>query len=92
MPTSAQRVDVDAAARHPFAVDVDLALLDRLERVDAAQQRRLAATRRADEAHDLVLVDAEVDAAQHLVVAEALVHVAQLDERAHCACVRALSR
>ncbi len=25
----------------------------------------------------------EVDAAQHLVVAEALVHVAQLDERAH---------
>ena len=54
----AQRVHVDAAPRDAFAVDVDLAALDRLERVDAAQQRRLAATRRPDEAHHLVLVDA----------------------------------
>ena len=59
----AQRVEVDAAARHPFAVDADLALLDRLQRVDAAQQRRLAAARRADEADDLVLVDAQAHAA-----------------------------
>ena len=34
-----------------------------LERVDAAEQRRLAATRRADQADDLVLVEAEGDAA-----------------------------
>ena len=38
---------------------------------------------RSDQAHHLVLVDGEVDAAQHLVVAEALVHVAELDERTH---------
>ena len=66
----AQRVQVDAATRHPLAVEPDLTLLDRLQRVDAAQQRRLAAARRPDEAHDLVLLDAQGHAAQHLVVAE----------------------
>ena len=88
----AQRVEVDAAPGDAFAVEADLALLDRLERVDAAQQRRLAAARRADEAHDLVLVDAEAHAAQHLVVAEVLVHVVELEEGAHPPCVLALSR
>ena len=54
----AQRVHVDAAPGDAVAVDADLAALDRLEPVDAAQQRRLPAARRPDEAHDLVLVDA----------------------------------
>ena len=45
-----------------LALDDDAAGVDRLEQVDAAQQRRLARPRRADEAHDLVLLDGEVDA------------------------------
>ena len=50
------------------ALDADAAGVDRLEQVDAAQQRRLAAARRADEADDLVLGHVEVDAAQDLEV------------------------
>ena len=34
---------------------------------------------RADHAHDLAVVDVEVDALEHLVVAEVLVQVADLD-------------
>ena len=49
-----------------LAVDDDPARVDRLDQVDAAQQRRLARARRADQADDLVLGDGEVDAAQHL--------------------------
>ena len=82
MPTSlAQRVDVDPPPADAVAVEADLAAFDRLECVDAAQQRRLAAARGTDEADDLVQVDVEVDAAQHLVRAERLVHVAELEER-----------
>ena len=51
------RVDVDAAGGDLLAVDDDPAGVDRLEQVDAAQERRLAAPRRADEADDLVLGD-----------------------------------
>jgi hypothetical protein len=88
----AQRVEVDAASRDPLAVDADLALLDVFERVDASEQGRLAAARRSDQAHDLVLVETEAHAAQHLVGPEVLVHVVDLEERAHCACVRSWSR
>ena len=58
----------------------DAARVDRLEQVDAAQERRLAGARGADQADDLVLADREVDAAQHLVLAERLVQA--LDPRA----------
>ena len=44
------------------ALQADLAALDRLQAVDAAQQRRLAAARGADQADDLMLLDVEVDA------------------------------
>ena len=54
--------------------------LDLLEGVDAAQERRLAAARRADEADHVVLVDVQVDALQHVVGAEALVHAFDLEE------------
>ena len=66
----AQPVQIDAPTRYALALEPDLALLDRLQRVDATKQRRLAATRRPDEAHDLVLVDAQRHAAQHLDAAE----------------------
>ena len=52
----------------------DAALVDPLEQVDAAQQRRLARARRADQRNHLVLLDGEVDAAQHDVLAERLRH------------------
>jgi len=43
------------------------------------QQRRLAATRRADEYHELAVADRQVDIAQHRDVAKGLCDVAQLD-------------
>ncbi len=55
-------VDVDAVGRDLLAFDDDPSGVDRLEQVDAAQQRRLARPRRADQADDLVLGDDEVDA------------------------------
>ena len=75
-----QRVDVDVAGGDLDAADPDPAGLDRLEQVDAAQERRLARARRADQADDLVLGDVEVDPAQHLELAEGLVQA--LDARA----------
>ena len=57
--------------------------VDRLEQVDAAQQRRLAGAGRADQADDLVLGDREVDPAQHLDLAERLVDVLEPKRVAH---------
>ena len=56
-----------------LALDDDAPRIDRLEQVDAAQQRRLARAGRPDEADDLVLGDHEVDPAQDLELAERLV-------------------
>ncbi len=61
-------------------VQADLAALDRIQPVDAAEQGGLAAARRADQANHLVLVDREVEAAQHRVLAVALVDIAHLQE------------
>ena len=55
-----------------LACDDDPARVDRLEQVDAAQERRLPRAGGADQADDLVLGDVEVDPAQHLVLAERL--------------------
>ena len=59
-----------------LALQLDPAGVDRLEQVDAAQQRRLAGAGRADQADDLVLGELEVDPAQHLELAEGLVEPA----------------
>ena len=56
--------------------------VDRLEQVDAAQERRLARAGRADQADDLVLGEREVDPAQHLELAERLVQALELRARA----------
>src|SRR5262245_39010504 len=72
---TAQLVDVDAGRGHLLASDDDPAGIDRLEQVDAAQERRLPRPRCADEADDLVLGEAEVDPAQDLELAERLVDV-----------------
>ena len=69
-----------------------VACVDVLEQVDAAKERRLARARGADQAHDLVQVDCQVDPVQDLEVAEALRDVLERDEvrvRArHRACAR----
>jgi hypothetical protein len=76
----AQPVQVDPASRRLLAVDPDGAPVDLFECVDAAKKRRLAAAGGADQADDVVLVDVQVDAAQHLVLPEALVHAVDLEE------------
>ena len=77
---AAQGVDIDAGAADPVVVQADLAALDRLEAVDAAQQGGLAAARGADQADHLMRLDVEVDALQHLDGAVALVDVLDLDQ------------
>ena len=81
---AAHRIRVDAARRDLVAVDEDAAAVDRLQEVHATQQRRLARAGGADQADDVVLRDIEVDAAQHLYLAERLVDVLE-PERAHIA-------
>ena len=49
-------VGVDPRIGDVLAVEEDLPVVDGLEQVDAAQQRRLARARRADQRDDLVLV------------------------------------
>src|SRR5262249_2693764 len=57
------------------------ALLGRLEQVDAAQHRALARAARPDHADDLASGDIEVDPAQNLEIAEALVDPLQSQHR-----------
>src|SRR5690606_22163401 len=47
-----------------FAVDRKQAVIDLFQAIDAAQERRLARPRRADEANDLSSPDLEIDVAQ----------------------------
>ena len=61
----------DAVAER-LAVEPDLAALELLEEIDAAQQRRLARAARADDRHDVARKDVEVDAAQDRCVSERL--------------------
>jgi hypothetical protein len=59
-----------------LAVDRDLAGADLLEPGDHPQRRRLAAAGRADQHHEFLVGDVEVDAAHRLGVVEALDHLA----------------
>ena len=79
------------AVRQALAVDDDLALLDVLEPVEAAQERRLAGAGRADQADDVVLLDVEVDLVQNLQCAEPLRDAAEVDE-GRCAVAVACSK
>src|SRR5262249_10301515 len=68
---------VQPCAREPVAdepaVDPELAAVDLLEVVDAAQERRLAGARRAEDAHHLAGLYLEGRALAHLEPAEAFV-------------------
>ena len=80
---AADLVGVDARVGDVLAVEVDRAVVDRLEQVDAAQQRRLAGAGRADERDDLVLVDVEGRPARRTGVAEQLAHAVAATARGH---------
>ena len=60
-----------------LAVDRDLAAGDVLEAGDHPQRRRLAAAGRADQHHELLVGDVEIDAAHRLGVVEPLDHLAK---------------
>src|SRR5690349_16488098 len=66
------------AVANQLTVYVELALVDLLEVVDAAQEGRLAGAARPDHDDDLALAHAHADAAQHLIVVERLMHVARV--------------
>ena len=73
------RRDVGAFAGDLLALEEDAAGLDRLQQVDAAEERALAAAARTDDDEDLAEVDAEVDPVEDEVVAEALPYGLQLN-------------
>jgi hypothetical protein len=77
--------DVADVVRQLDAVDDDLPALVLLEPVDRADEGRLAGARRAEDDDHLArrqtICDGQVDAAQHVELAEPLVHVAADDER-----------
>jgi hypothetical protein len=60
-----------------LAVDRDLAVGDLLQAGDHPQRGRLAAARGADQHHELLVGDVEVDRAHRLDVIEALDHFAE---------------
>src|SRR6185503_13329456 len=61
------------------AGDVDLAAVEALEVVEAAEQRGLAATRRPDDRDRLALVDLRADVGEHAELAVALRELADAD-------------
>ena len=77
----AHLVDVRLGVVDLGVLEPDLAARGLLETVDAAQQRRLARAGRAEDDDDLALVDVDVDALEHLEVAEGLAQVLDADDR-----------
>jgi hypothetical protein len=71
---------VDGRVGDDLAVEQHIAVVDRVEQVHAAQERRLPRPARADQRDGLVLADGEVDAAQDRRVAEGLRYAARLDD------------
>ena len=77
----AYRIPAQIPPEHPNPGHADLAPLDGLQPVDAAQQRALAAARRAENHHHLATMQREVDVVQRHRLAIALVQAADLQQR-----------
>ena len=77
------RIRVDARRRDVETVHHDPTFVERLQQVDAAQERRLPGAAGADQTDHVVIGDLEVDPAQHLELAEPLVHAVDPDCNAH---------
>ena len=69
-----------------LARDLDRPAVDGFEMVDAAQERGFARSRRTEDDHDLARHHVEVDALEHLVVAEGFVDVARAHQRLRRGC------
>ena len=85
---------VDRGIGDHLAVEEDVAVVDLLEQVDAAQERRLARAGGADQRDRLVLGDLEVDPVQHLASPKALVtpRISSTGPRRHVAAPRRSSQ
>ena len=75
-----QGVEVDLEVHEILPVEPDVAGIGFLQQIDAAQQRGLAGAGRADDAHDLAAVDLQVDALEHVEVAEGLFELFDFDD------------
>jgi hypothetical protein len=73
--------DVDTLTRDLLPLEEDPAGVDRLEQVDTAQERALAAAARADDDEHVARRDFQVDPVEHDEVAEALAHLLEPDHR-----------
>jgi hypothetical protein len=88
----AQLRQVGLRVRDRGAVDDDVTLLERLERVDGLDQRRLARPRGAADDDDLALPDGRRAVGQHLEAAVPLGNVLDVDHgKAFAACPEAAS-
>src|SRR5262249_699847 len=74
-------VHVDAAPGDLLSREHDSTRIQRLQQVDAAQQRRLPRARGADQAGHLVLADAEIDPVEAKVIPEPLAQPLDLERR-----------
>ena len=79
---AADLVDVFQVIGQHRPVNHDLALLMLFQRVEAADQCRLARPRGAGDDDPLALVDGQVDVAQHMECAVPLVHIGRFRSRA----------
>ena len=80
-PEPAPDVDrVDRGVGDHLAVEEDVSVVDLLQQVDAAQDRRLSRPRGADQRDGLMLGDSEVDPMQNLTLPEGLGHAGQLQD------------
>ena len=80
-PTSVVGVELGVGDVNP--VEQDLAVVDRLEEVDAAEQGGLPRPRRPHHGHDLVGGEGEADIGEDGQVAELLPDTANLEKSAH---------
>src|SRR3546814_19285426 len=82
----ADQPNLRAAGLHADAVDDEIAAVDLLQRVDSAQQCRLAGTGGADENHQFTGLDGEIHIAQHHDGVDALGYLPESDN-SHTLCI-----
>ena len=73
---------IAGAIAEKLAVDAHPTLIRRIEMVEAAQERALAAAAGADDHHHLALAHVQIDAAQHVMIGEILVDAFSLHHQA----------
>src|SRR5262249_58410562 len=72
-----------ARSHEPLAQDLDLALLEGLQMVDAAKQGALPGAARTDDDEDLSAPDLQLHVPEHLEISEPLAESLQPEDRLH---------